>query len=191
MCSANERVSHEFRTFALKPNLNIAIMKMKKIFAMMFMAAAASTAMVACNNDKDKEQDKDKSIVGSYQGNVRVSIQSDTIPVEWTIEDLGSDTISIATDTIQGLGITLSVKAFNKTEKADSTLYGAIVPLEPFTIQNIGDITLRSGNVSYSHATKTNIVSVTGTMYTVTNPNVDPPTMGDVPLSVTLTGTKE
>jgi hypothetical protein len=164
-------------------------MIVKKIFAVMLTAAVAGSVMVACNSKN--EDSKDTSIAGTYKGNVAVSVNNTPIPVEWTVKNLTNDTISITTDTMQNLGVSLSIKAFGKKEAADSTLYGNIVPLENFELPNIGAITLSSGTVSYNHAAKTSLVSIAGTIYTATDLTTTPPTMGTVPLSVTLTGTKK
>ncbi|MDR0566335.1 MAG: hypothetical protein LBG47_04760 [Prevotellaceae bacterium] len=172
-------------------------MKMKKFFALMLMAAAASTVMVACDGDDDKDK-PDTSIVGDYQGGntgLKATYLGQTFPIPgvgWSIKALANDTILVTTDTISisMLNVAFSIKAYGKQEAADSVLYGAIAPVQNLTT-DFGSVTLDSGTVSYRYANKTSFVSAAGSLYTVTDTTTTPPTYGSLPFAVTLTGAKK
>lgn len=156
-------------------------MKMKKFFAAMLMAAAASTAMVACDDKNGTEDDKpEKSIAGDYKGKLNLYLNTPmphdpNIPIpdsiRWNIKIHTTDTILVTTDSIPMIGM-LSVKAYNKQETTDSTLY-TIAPMIA------GIAAIDSGKVCYRYATKTSAISAKGKA------------MSLLPFSITLTGTKE
>jgi hypothetical protein len=173
------------------------IMKKKNFLALMLTAAVAGAAVIACSND-DKNTDNDSKkaetpIAGDYSvgtDSLRAYIggaQAAAIPgVNWSIEALTNDTISVTTDTISILGVNLFIKAYGKQDAADSTLYGAIVPVQNLPT-NVGAITLNTGKVSYRPATKTSAISAEGTIYTA----IGQDSMGNMPFSVTLKGAKK
>ncbi|MDR0565708.1 MAG: hypothetical protein LBG47_01510 [Prevotellaceae bacterium] len=160
-------------------------MKMKKKFAVTLLAAAAaaSTAMVACDDKNGTEDDKlEKSIAGDYKGKLNFALNAPApfpvdpnIPIpdslRWNIKIHTTDTILVTTDSIPMIGM-LSVKAYNKQERTDSTLY-TIAPMIA------GIAAIDSGKVCYRYATKTSAISAKGKA------------MSLLPFSITLTGTKE
>ncbi|MDR0414633.1 MAG: hypothetical protein LBH84_04370 [Prevotellaceae bacterium] len=160
-------------------------MRIKKIFAVMLTAAAVSTAIVACNDDKEV----DTNIVGTYEGVITVEGLAEmpmSIPnVIWEIKTLDKDTILI---TVPMLGVTLNAKAYGKREVTDSTLYNAIAPIQNL-VTSFGTVNLDNGKVSYHHPTKISIINASGMIRTVTDTINQ--TYGNLPFAVKLTAPKK
>ncbi len=143
---------------------------MRKILAMLMMAAATTAMVSSCNKDDDGEKvdAKKEDLIGSYSGSVSVAMGS--IDVGWAITPASLtslDTMLITTGTFnipigQGVPMMLVLKACNITTSGEQVLFDIA---QQSATTAMGALSL-SGQGTYNASTKKVNVQTSGTMVT-------------------------
>ena len=153
---------------------------MKKVFRSLLCLSLGSVLVLgACSKDEDKAANK---VSGNYKGDLTVSVVPTPFSdVEWSISPDG-DNISIKTGEIDaGLGMPLQITLSGETVQGANGIVTFTIPTQ--TIQTaIGALQITSGNGLYTLASKSLVISATGTMSM-------PPLL--VPFELSLTGEKQ